>query len=73
MPMLIDWHAHHTAPEAAERFAAHGGKAPRPDPQDSPDFSQRIAEMDDAGVDLQLVSLLNASRPIPTGCWAASR
>jgi predicted TIM-barrel fold metal-dependent hydrolase len=56
MPMLIDWHAHHTAPEAAERLASFGGRAPRPDPQDSPDFSQRISEMDGAGVDLQLVS-----------------
>ncbi len=68
MPMLIDWHAHHTAPEAAERFGALGGKAPRPDPQDSPDFSQRIAEMDGSHLDIQLVSPgagLNADRLTP--------
>jgi predicted TIM-barrel fold metal-dependent hydrolase len=68
MPMLIDWHAHHTASEAGERLAALGGRAPRPDPQDSPDFSQRIAEMDGSRLDVQLVSLgagLNADRLAP--------
>lgn len=56
MPTLVDWHAHHTAPEAAERLAALGGRPPRPDPQDSPNFGQRIAEMDACGVAVQLIS-----------------
>jgi len=56
MPMLIDWHAHHTAVEMAERIGALGGRAPRPDPFDSSDFSQRVAELDAAGIDVQLVS-----------------
>ncbi len=56
MPMLIDWHAHHTAPEVAERAGQISGRAPRPDPYDSPDFARRIAEMDGAGVDVQLIS-----------------
>jgi predicted TIM-barrel fold metal-dependent hydrolase len=54
--MLIDWHAHHTATEVAEQMAAAGGRAARPDPQDSPDFGQRIGAMDDAGIDMQIVS-----------------
>jgi predicted TIM-barrel fold metal-dependent hydrolase len=68
MPTLIDWHAHHTASEAAERLGALGGRTPKPDPQDSPDFSQRIGEMDGAHVDLQLVSPgagLNSDRLAP--------
>ena len=56
MPMLIDWHAHHTAPEVAEWAGQLSGRAPRPDPYDSPDFARRIAEMDGAGVDVQLIS-----------------
>jgi predicted TIM-barrel fold metal-dependent hydrolase len=55
MATLIDWHAHHTAPELVERFVELGARAPRPDPQDSPDFAQRVAAMDAAGVDVQLV------------------
>ncbi|HWP29955.1 MAG TPA: amidohydrolase family protein [Chloroflexota bacterium] len=55
MSVLIDWHAHHTAPELVERFAALGARAPRPDVHDSPDFAARIAAMDAAGVDIQLV------------------
>jgi predicted TIM-barrel fold metal-dependent hydrolase len=55
MATLIDWHAHHTAPEVAEQLAALGGRAPRPDAYDSPDFAQRIAAMDAAGIAVQLV------------------
>src|SRR5438067_930607 len=55
MATLIDWHAHHTAPELVERFAALGGRAPRPDAHDGPDFAQRVAAMDAAGIELQLV------------------
>ncbi len=76
MATLIDWHAHHTAPEVAERFAAAGGRAPRPDALDSPDFARRIAAMDAAGVDVQLVSQgagLNADRLPPDEALAAVR
>jgi predicted TIM-barrel fold metal-dependent hydrolase len=55
MAAVIDWHAHHTAPEVAERIKQLTGKAPHIDAYDSPDFSKRITEMDDAGLDLQLV------------------
>lgn len=56
MTTLIDWHAHHTAPELAERIGRSTGRAPREDAQDSPDFAARIAEMDEAGIAVQLVS-----------------
>ncbi len=55
MPLLIDWHSHHTPPELVERFAALGGRKPRIDDYDSPDFSKRVKEMDEVGLDLQLV------------------
>jgi predicted TIM-barrel fold metal-dependent hydrolase len=55
MATMIDWHAHHTAPEVVERFVALGAKAPRADRYDSPDFGERVAAMDAAGVDVQLV------------------
>jgi aminocarboxymuconate-semialdehyde decarboxylase len=55
MAAVIDWHAHHTAPEVAERIEELTGKAPHIDAYDSPDFSQRIQEMDEVGLDLQLV------------------
>ncbi len=55
MPRLIDWHSHHTPPELVERFAALGGRKPRIDDYDSPDFSKRVKEMDEVGLDLQLV------------------
>jgi predicted TIM-barrel fold metal-dependent hydrolase len=55
MATLIDWHAHHTPPELIERFTTLGQKAPRMDPEDSVDFGRRIADMDAAGVDVQLV------------------
>ncbi len=56
MAALIDWHAHHTAPELAERIGRATGRPPRADGQDSPDFAARVAEMDEAGIDVQLVS-----------------
>ncbi len=56
MPAVIDWHAHHTPPELIERFVALGEKPPRMDPEDDADFERRISDMDDAGIDVQLVS-----------------
>lgn len=56
MSTVIDWHAHHTAPEMIERFVALGEKPPRMDTEDDADFERRIADMNAAGVDVQLVS-----------------
>lgn len=53
--MLIDWHSHHTPPEVVKEFEKLTGSAPRIDKYDSPDFSERIREMDAAGLDIQLV------------------
>lgn len=53
--MLIDWHSHHTPPEIVEQFARLTRHAPRIDDYDSPDFSKRIREMDQAGLEIQLV------------------
>jgi predicted TIM-barrel fold metal-dependent hydrolase len=55
MATVIDWHAHHTAPEIADRIKDLTGKRPHIDAYDSPDLSRRIKEMDEAGLDLQLV------------------
>ena len=55
MTKLIDWHAHHTAPEIADRIEAVTGRRPHVDAFDSPDFNKRIREMDEAGIDLQLI------------------
>jgi len=55
VPQLIDWHAHHTPPDLVDKIAALGGRKPRIDDYDSPDFSKRIKEMDEVGLDLQLV------------------
>jgi predicted TIM-barrel fold metal-dependent hydrolase len=54
--MVIDWHAHHTAPEAAAKVREHGAREAKADPFDSTDFGKRVAEMDKVGIDLQLVS-----------------
>jgi predicted TIM-barrel fold metal-dependent hydrolase len=65
MGALIDWHAHHTAPEVAAELAAAGRGGARPDAHDSTDFGQRIAAMDAAGIAVQLVCQgagLNADR-----------
>lgn len=53
--MLIDWHSHHTPPEVVEKFAEQTGTRPRIDSYDSTDFSRRIRELDQVGIDLQLV------------------
>jgi predicted TIM-barrel fold metal-dependent hydrolase len=55
MAMMIDWHAHHTAPEIADQIKGLTGKRPHVDGYDSPDLSKRVKEMDDVGLDLQLV------------------
>jgi predicted TIM-barrel fold metal-dependent hydrolase len=55
MPTWIDWHSHHTAPEVAEKLAQLTGKKPHIDAYDSVDFSKRVQEMNDAGLDLQLI------------------
>jgi predicted TIM-barrel fold metal-dependent hydrolase len=55
MAALIDWHAHHTPPELADKIEALGGRRPRADDGDTPDFGQRLREMDEAGIEIQLV------------------
>src|SRR5687768_2070117 len=55
MAINIDWHSHHTAPEVSDRIKELTGKRPHIDALDSPDFSKRVREMDEAGVDLQLI------------------
>ncbi len=55
MATLIDWHAHHTAPEVAEKIRQLTGKLPHIDACDSPEMAKRVAEMDDAGLDIQLI------------------
>jgi predicted TIM-barrel fold metal-dependent hydrolase len=53
--MLIDWHSHHTAPELVDEFSRRIGRTPHIDAYDSPDFTKRVSEMGDAGIDIQLV------------------
>jgi len=55
MAMVIDWHAHHTAPEIADRIKELTGKRPHIDNFDSPDLGKRVKEMDGVGLDLQLI------------------
>jgi predicted TIM-barrel fold metal-dependent hydrolase len=55
MAMIIDWHAHHTAPEVADRIHQLTGKRSQIDAYDSPDLSKRVKEMDAVGIDLQLI------------------
>jgi aminocarboxymuconate-semialdehyde decarboxylase len=55
MTMIIDWHAHHTAPEIVDQIKELTGKRPHVDAYDSPDLSKRVKEMDDVGLDLQLI------------------
>jgi len=65
MALVIDWHSHHTPPELVEKLASLGGRRPRIDDYDSPDFSKGVKAMDEAGLDLQLVCQehLNHIRP----------
>jgi aminocarboxymuconate-semialdehyde decarboxylase len=55
MASWIDWHSHHTPPEVVEQFAAFTGKKPKGDDYDSIDFAKRVKEMDEVGLDLQLI------------------
>ena len=55
MATWIDWHSHHTAPEAVETFAEFTGKRPKIDDYDSTNFAKRVQEMDEVGIDLQLI------------------
>src|SRR5213593_1328918 len=55
MAIWIDWHSHHTPPEVVEKFAAFTGKKPKIDDYDSTDFNQRVKEMDEVGLGLQLI------------------
>ena len=55
MANWIDWHSHHTAPEAVELFAEFTGKRPKIDNYDSTNFAKRVEEMDEVGIDLQLI------------------
>ena len=55
MASVIDWHAHHTAPEVADRIKELTGKRPQIDAHDSTDLAQRVREMDEVGIDIQLI------------------
>jgi predicted TIM-barrel fold metal-dependent hydrolase len=55
MASWIDWHSHHTAPEAAEMFGEFTGKRPKIDDYDSTDFTERLEQMDEVGIELQLI------------------
>jgi predicted TIM-barrel fold metal-dependent hydrolase len=55
MATWIDWHSHHTAPEAVETFAEFTGKRPKIDDYDSTDFAARVQQMDAVGIELQLI------------------
>ena len=55
MATWIDWHSHHTSPEAVETFAEFTGKRPKIDDYDSTDFADRVQQMDEVGIDLQLI------------------
>ena len=55
MATWIDWHSHHTAPEAVETFAEFTGKRLKIDDYDSTDFADRVQQMDEVGIDLQLI------------------
>jgi aminocarboxymuconate-semialdehyde decarboxylase len=55
MSTWIDWHSHHTAPEAVEFITRATGRKPQIDKYDSPDFTQRLKAMDEVGLDLQLI------------------
>jgi len=56
MSTWIDWHSRHTPPEVVEKFAVFTGKKPKIDDYDSTDFTERIKEMDEVGIDVRLVA-----------------
>ncbi|MEX0805382.1 MAG: amidohydrolase family protein [Candidatus Binatia bacterium] len=55
MAIVIDWHAHHTAPEIADKIKELTGKKPHIDNYDSPDLGKRVKDMDAVGLDIQLI------------------
>ena len=55
MAHWIDWHSHHTPLEVVETFGQLSGKKPRMDDYDSSDFAKRVREMDEVGIDVQLI------------------
>jgi predicted TIM-barrel fold metal-dependent hydrolase len=55
MATVIDWHAHHTAPEIADQIQALTGKRPHIDAFDSIELGKRLKEMDAVGLDIQLI------------------
>jgi len=55
MATVIDWHAHHTAPEVADRINQLTGKRPHVDAYDSTNLAKRVKEMDEVGIDIQLI------------------
>jgi predicted TIM-barrel fold metal-dependent hydrolase len=63
MATLIDWHAHHAAPELLDKVEQLGGKRPQGDEGDTPDFGQRRKEMDEAGIEMQLVCMTGRADP----------
>ena len=57
MAALIDWHSHHAPSAVIDRVVAYGRPQPRLDEDDSADFELRRRQLDEAGIDLQLVAL----------------
>ena len=55
MATVIDWHAHHTALEIADKIKELTGKRPHVDDFDSPELRNRVKEMDAVGLDVQLI------------------
>ncbi|MGH7826466.1 MAG: amidohydrolase family protein [Candidatus Binatia bacterium] len=55
MATWIDWHSHHTPPELIEKFGRLTGKKLHIDEYDCPEFSKRVKELDEVGLDLQLI------------------
>lgn len=60
MAGLIDWHSHHAPSEVLALLGSFGGATGGLDPEDSEDFDARRAQLDGAGIDLQLVALTAA-------------
>ena len=64
MSTWIDWHSHHTAPEVAQRIVQFIGREPHIDKFDSPDFSERIKEIDEVGLELAREKGIGTELPI---------